>query len=1184
LSSNLNQGYIHVPSYGWPASDNILFSENFSPVPMIPTGRLAAISGDEVKIYLEKIQAMEANFDNPQTIEDRAWMKKVLHLGGGSTVEEQVFLRGLLENMEMELTNNDFGADVQGFYKNSNDPIQNSGFDEIFDVINGGTSIMTFFGHSSPGTFDFNVDNPENYFNFEKYPLMLSLGCYSGNIFIDGRSSGERFTFYKDKISIAFAASRGVGFISSLSSLGRSFYSHIGGEFYGQSIGNVIRASLLDHSDESFIGTATLVEQFILHGDPAIRLNPSPGPDFVIDASSFKFEPEIITANRDSFSFQFDVFNLGKNTRDTVVLSLIRELPDGSIAIELRDTVAISKFRQAFSYSLPTEGRAGLGLNKISAVIDVDNVVDELPAPEAEMNNQLQTNLGEEGISFFIIDNTARPVYPAEFAIVGEPDIVLKAVTTDVLAPERRYLLEIDTTALFNSTFKNIEYLSQKGGVIKWSPEILWQDSTIYYWRISPDSISGGVGYIWEESSFTYLSGTKGGWKQGGYWQFKRNNNTNINFIDSLQRINFSTRLLDMRIRNKVWNANDRPGFVYDNQTLASSVRPWLYLNEGVSVMIFEPNTGNNWRNPGQQYESMDPIENSCFSYNTTEQNNRINLYTLLNEVIPEGYYVFLFTVQKYDDSDFQPENWAFDSIAIGGNIYSLLEAEGASLVRNLESLGALPYAIMYQKGGGVLDEKITLNITQDVIVNCKIPAQNTAGKMESLKIGPATHWHNFSWQKKVNQFSENDTLKLRLIVEKADGTLETLATDVGEYLDLTQIDAQEYPYLHLYFEAKDENDRTLTPVHFWQVLYNEAPELSLDPNLTGFYFHKDTLSQGEELVFSVPVTNLSSTVADSFSVVSQLFDANNNEIENTQQSIVSLEQGEVELLTYRLNTKDLTGKHRLFMSVNPERNPPEYQYFNNLLLQPFDVIGDLLNPTLEVLFDGEYIQDGQLVSPEPEIYISVLDENPYLLLDDTALVELKLTDPSGKTVMIPLNSTEVQYFLPTEANSNKLEIRYTPKLELDGIYRLSVHATDATGNRSGAFDYEINFEVLTKNSISNVLNYPNPFSNSTQFVYTLTGQPPVYFKIQIMTISGEIVREITQDEVGPLEVGTHAMDYYWNGTDQFGDRLANGVYLYRVIAKDQDGKDFESYGAYTGDNRLGRYFKNGIGKLVILR
>lgn len=95
------------------------------------------------------------------------------------------------------------------------------------------------------------------------------------------------------------------------------------------------------------------------------------------------------------------------------------------------------------------------------------------------------------------------------------------------------------------------------------------------------------------------------------------------------------------------------------------------------------------------------------------------------------------------------------------------------------------------------------------------------------------------------------------------------------------------------------------------------------------------------------------------------------------------------------------------------------------------------------------------------------------------------------------------------------------------------------------------NFTIVRESSVSNVFNYPNPFTTKTRFVYTLTGSEiPAYYKIQILTISGKVVKEIDQNEIGPLNIGTHITDYEYDGTDDFGTKLANGVYLYKVVLK----------------------------------
>jgi len=120
---------------------------------------------------------------------------------------------------------------------------------------------------------------------------------------------------------------------------------------------------------------------------------------------------------------------------------------------------------------------------------------------------------------------------------------------------------------------------------------------------------------------------------------------------------------------------------------------------------------------------------------------------------------------------------------------------------------------------------------------------------------------------------------------------------------------------------------------------------------------------------------------------------------------------------------------------------------------------------------------------------------------------------------------------------------------------------------------------VINRSTITEVLNYPNPFTTSTQFIFTLTGtMVPDEFKIQIMTVSGKIVREITQAEFGPIRVGRNRSMYRWDGRDEFGDRLANGVYLYRVVAR-ANGESIE-----LRDGGASQYFNRGFGKMFLMR
>ena len=305
------------------------------------------------------------------------------------------------------------------------------------------------------------------------------------------------------------------------------------------------------------------------------------------------------------------------------------------------------------------------------------------------------------------------------------------------------------------------------------------------------------------------------------------------------------------------------------------------------------------------------------------------------------------------------------------------------------------------------------------------------------------------------------------------------------------------------------------------------------------------------------------------------------NQQENILKRIAPLIVNDTLIAQLEFNTKDLADRNTISIEANPNEDQKEQFHFNNLGFFDFYVNKDRRNPILDVTFDGFHIMDGDVVSSKPVIMISLNDENNYLPLNDTSLVKVFLQAP-GASPGPPISfDGETLTFIPAISNSNnKARVEFKPQLLQDGTYTLIVQAEDVSGNQSGALDYKVTFKVTNKSSISNVLNYPNPFSTSTRFVFTITGDEiPQNMKIQIMTISGKIVREITQAELGPLHVGNNITEFSWDGTDDFGDKLANGVYLYKVIAQKANGESYDSF-----NTKADQFFKNGFGKMVILR
>jgi len=288
----------------------------------------------------------------------------------------------------------------------------------------------------------------------------------------------------------------------------------------------------------------------------------------------------------------------------------------------------------------------------------------------------------------------------------------------------------------------------------------------------------------------------------------------------------------------------------------------------------------------------------------------------------------------------------------------------------------------------------------------------------------------------------------------------------------------------------------------------------------------------------------------------------------------------------FSVPSAEFTPNLRYQLVVNPEQDQPEEVIFNNSLNARLKVGQDVIDPLLSVFYDGRRINDADLVSGKPEIHIQLRDENRYLALNDTTGYFLQLYHPAPdgnynnrRTERISFSDSRIE-FIPATEGENTAEIFFRPELTENGLYGLELIGQDRSNNIAGRSTYKQDFEVINEQMVANVLTYPNPFTTQTRFVYTLTGsEPPATFRIQIMTVSGRVVRDIDLLAHEDLRIGTHQTDFAWDGTDEYGDMLANGVYLYRVITGDNSGSALEKY-----DTGTDQFFAREMGKVVILR
>lgn len=908
-----------VPTLGYPGSDNLLAARFGNNYPVLPIGRIAARRYYDIESYLDKVISHE-NTQYSQTLEDKEWMKKVIHLVGGSP-DIIGFIRGSLNKMGNILKGVSFGADVHTYERNSGTE-QESVTTRIISDIRKGAAIVTFNGHSGVSGTDFNLSNIEN----DRYPVFYSLGCYSGNIH-KNISSGqsEKFVLNPGGV-IVYAGTSGSGFTGALGQLGEELYKNTGGFLYMESVGEIVQKSLetIDNSSSS-IGAVTLNQQFTFHGDPAIKLNLSSEPDYTIDYLSVETFPGLINANVDSFELAFDVVNIGKAIDEQLTIKILRDIPD-SPSETIYKTITAPKYRNTVNIKVPTHGLEGIGENCFHIFLDPDNSIAEGPSG-AEENNELSNS---EGVNIFccsIINNGLEPIYPEDFSIVNKSTVELQASSYNYFSAPQNYTFQIDTTELFNSPSLLSSTVFSKGGMIKWQPNISFNEDKVYYWRVKPESNSE-----WKNSSFIYKQNSPIGWNQSHYYQYLTDEFLGTAFDG--RKFDFEAQVRTVQIIGKKYTPSNSKICFIDGETWGD-MNP-LDKRPAITISAWGPDYW--FRNFSKtDYNSLEaPWENSLsFSYKPYIQDNVVGIKNLL-EAIPDSMTIFIYTVLDDGSTGLKPETWAQDSVDLGYNLYSLLEGYGAKKIRQMETKGTVPYIFVFKKGKGIIQEEIGETLDDVIEVEKSVPINKLSGKFKSQLIGPAKTWDKVLWQESnKNQYDVESYIIVYKLDKNKNATVVDTLDSIYE-LDISNINAADYPYIQLEFYAYDKIYRDPPTIDYWRVLYQGYPDGVLVDNDES-YFLSDTLEDGEHLRFQTTIYNNSSVDMDPILVKYTIIKSNNEKIVNSER-YPSLLANSSYTIDFDYPSDVLEGTNDFSVEINVDNEQVESNYFNNFGIRRFNV------------------------------------------------------------------------------------------------------------------------------------------------------------------------------------------------------------------------------------------------------
>lgn len=1153
-SSGLNADL--VPTYGSPPSDDLFTARinTNSLAPAIATGRIAAKTNDDIEIYLQKLREYEQ-------YPDSLWRKKFIHISGGNNLSENLSWANYQANFYNMAKGEFFGADTVNFHKNVSLPVSSSLKQQIISEINKGAALLSFIGHGSHQATEIDFGIPEELSNHNKLLTYLINGCTTGNYYITEPSLAEKHTFYPDKGAIGWIGTSSEGVASYLYNFSSIFYQKSFNTSYGKSIATALKetkAQYQNHNDPINIMHTT---QYIFHGDPALKFYTPEKADYMIEDKDLFIYPNNITALADSFYVAIVAKNMGKAINQPLKVSLTRTFPDNTTISYPIETFTKAVYNtDTLYFKIKSNDIDAAGVNKFTVILDPENELDEI----SKTNNTAT-------FEYNMIANGVNIISPTNYAIVSSKTVELIAQSSDLLIGEANYIFEIDTIKTFDSAWKKTSGSINAGFMPKWNPPLLNIDNQTYYWRVKLD-IEADKGGIWRESSFTYIENSEDGWNQSHYQQYQNGTFSSLEFNKQTNLLEFAKTAFLTTIQTR---GDDAP--TTDERTYRANPGGRLgylgYEFVGITIIALNPQTMLSFNYPSAYNVENDDGGGKYYSgqfyFNTNSALEVDSLIAHLNK-IPDGYLVMGFNGRGIDLSALpQPAKDAF--LQVG--------------VVNIGTIGAgEPYIFWGEKGmaPGLAIEKTADHSSMESARSQQIRFDKsytyplTQGTVLTEQAGPATQWHSVFYEVAKET---TDQATFDLIGYNQSGNMQVLQTNLPDNtLDLSGYDAETYPKMAIRATFRDATERTPPQIVGWKFLYDGYPEATINPEIKND-FHKGIVQEGDSVIWDIAYHNLSKYPSDSVMVHYTLTKPDRSVAKHTVGKIETLATGESTSFNLKIPTLGLVGNNLLKLDFSPINNKDSYS-FNNYIQQNFKVVRDDQEPIVDVVFDGKHIMNGEIVSAKPNIVITLTDENSFMLLSDTTLMNIYLKPATGNYQRIAYSSGLLTFTSSSSSSNNKITVNFKPERLEDGIYTLMVEGKDAVGNTNNTTNYIIDFEVINESAITHFYPYPNPFTTSMKFVFTLTGDKiPDRIKVQIMTVTGKIVREVFKEDLGNIRIGNNVSDFTWDGTDMYGDRLANGVYFYKVTVENNDKSEIKHRKTNTD-----HFFKKNMGKIYLMR
>lgn len=1114
LEGSINRDF--VPAYGWPATDywySLLSGKDF--IADIAVGRIPITSNQEGKDYIEKLNDYDAAPIDP-------WMKKFLFLSGGKPEEREYFytmLQGYFS--EYILAPSLFCPITQTIRKS--DTVIGSEADASFirSTINNGVAFMYFAGHASATVFDTDGWKVQTLNNKGKYGFFASFSCNTA-AFAEPRiiSRNEEYTIWKDK-----------GFVGTLGSTYASY------RLSSLTLGLNILETIIDTS----IKTDNLVElvniakiqqaksneyediintiHYNFLGDPLLSLKIRRKPDLYFIGNTVQITTESGKPTFDQMDSLFvikgRIGNMGYDNKRTYVLRIVQYFNQTEKSFD--KTIDNLCTDADFEFKIPIAGK--VGLHKFKLILNATNTIDEYDYS----NNILSFSVEVFASSFFVLD--------------PQPNCNVNSEQ-----PRFRFIDPYFNKESFTYIFKIFEKPDTSSNQIASASKENLVDSSLYIdWKL-PNKIPEGHFWLFARrvnfqnntqsepiwvpfylKSESIVLNTKASIKTG--YELSR---LSINSMD-LDTANSTIKFAYYKFPYKIMSCAGR---TLDSRGAEITVNNKVYFTTSTSsrigfyiVVISPTDFQATYTNIFDTWGKDNPLEDST----------SIKLVQYLRDSIPEGHYLFIASYSSSLRLPLKYKQLKPESIGSMDTLRKVIQEWGGLLVDSLgidEKKWDNSYFFLGRKFGKKYRIAEGFDYDGDTVLSegyiQQLPMES---KITTPIFGPASRWNRSSFDLTYSSDSIRATIKVFGLSSPYEDANQPIIETTDKSIDLSKVNPVSYPFLRLELTILNPLESTNFEFKGLDLDYLPAPELAIKMNV----INSDTFTmRGEEITTELNVYNLSLRVPSGIVTLETKQYSKTSQVIVATDTIKNISPDSSIRLDKTISSDKFDNLTELIFNIASKQF--EKHLFNNSISQKITIYEDTEPPEIRLFIDRMEVHGGEYVSRQPKLLIEINDNSklPYDSNSTILLINTKYFNLRKDAEFVSFGRN-----VPLKCTYSLTSYELEP-----GTNYFTIYTMDPSGNRD---TLDVRIYLSRKAEFVEHIPCPIPFkSNVTIRTKYISPVDDATVTLEIYNIQGQRIRSINQS------LRLNEDEIYWDGSDEDGNFVPQGIYLYKITVKSE--------------------------------